>query len=163
MSEKILRATPKRCHWIFRLVIWGKKEFFGVSSLMCICHIGDKERGNQAMRLCLPCDGVFVVEIGIKMQSGVIFKEKRVECKKGQLAAGEVGKDGARMVLHLPLDLWRAVGIRVHMAIAVSFLVPQLWLQTFFVSIPGVPPSIFPALPCSPGPALPARGDGITV
>lgn len=57
--------------------------------------IGDKERGNQAMGLCLTCDGVFVVEIGIKIQSGVIFKEKREwNVEKGRLAAGEVERMG---------------------------------------------------------------------
>lgn len=39
LSVKVPRATPKRCPWIFRLVICGKEEFFGASSLMCICHI----------------------------------------------------------------------------------------------------------------------------
>lgn len=40
------------------------------------------------------------------MHSGVIFKEKRKwDVEKGRLAAGEVGQEGAGVVLGLPLDL----------------------------------------------------------
>lgn len=49
--------------------------------------------------------------------------------------------DGARVVLSLPPGPLRAVGVRVHMAIVVSFLV----LQAFFASVP-----VVPLHPCSP-------------
>lgn len=43
--------------------------------------IGDKERGNQAMGLCLPCDGFCVAEIGMKMHRRCHLQGK----KRGQM------------------------------------------------------------------------------
>lgn len=39
--------------------------------------VGDKERGNQAMGLYLPCDGFCGVEIGIKMHRRCPLQEKK--------------------------------------------------------------------------------------